>query len=265
MRPLKLCYSSKYPVKKNFKDGWICCSLHQLGVPSLLGLFSPDPCRRAKAIKRWIVVFSSLVILAMWGIVVETIISARETAMDHTHTEARNLAAAFADEVKHILDGVGAGMEVVADRMRAGRDLRDIYRDIPLPLLATIQGVVISPDGMLAATTLDPNPAPLDLSDREHFRVHLDGSFKGLFISKPVTGRVSHKTTIQVSQRVDGKDGRFLGVIVFALSPAHLTNLHKSTDLGPRGVISLAGLDNILRARFTRDHPDGLSGVGQSI
>src|SRR5207302_5245511 len=49
------------------------------------------------------------------------------------------------------------------------------------------------------------------------------------------------------------------------LSPAHLTNLHKSTDLGPRGVISLAGLDDILRARFTRDHPDGLSGVGQSV
>src|SRR5207302_2919537 len=116
----------------------------------------------------------------------------------------------------------------------------------------------------LAATTLDPNPALLDLSDREHFRVHLDGSFKGLFISKPVTGRVSHKTTIQVSRRVDGKDGQFLGVVVFALSPAHLTNLHKSTDLGPAGVIVLTGLDDIIRARFSRSDPDGPSGVGKS-
>ena len=44
----------------------------------MLGLFSIDPCHRARAIKRWIIVFSSLVILAMWGIVVETIIGARD-------------------------------------------------------------------------------------------------------------------------------------------------------------------------------------------
>jgi hypothetical protein len=163
----------------------------------LLGLFSIDPRNRAKAIKRWIIVFSSLVILAMWGIVVETIIGARETAMDHTHTEARNLAAAFADEVTRILDGADGAMELVAKHMRAEPGPLNLYawaQEIPLLSWATIQGSIVSPNGRLISTTLDPNPQSIDLSDREHIRVHLEGRVPGLFIGKPVVGRISGKS-----------------------------------------------------------------------
>ena len=236
--------------------------------PPLLGLFSIDPCHRAKAIKRWIIVFSSLVILAMWGIVFETIIGARETAMDHTHTEARNLAAAFADEVTRILDGADGAMELVAKHMRAEPGPLNLYawaQEIPLLSWATIQGSIVGPNGRLISTTLDPNPQPIDLSDREHIRVHLDGRVPGLFIGKPVVGRVSGKATIQVTRGVYAEDGTFLGIIVFSLSPAQLTTLHKSVDLGPRGIIVLTGLDDVIRARFSRNDPDGLSGVGKSV
>jgi hypothetical protein len=130
---------------------------------------------------------------------------------------------------------------------------------------ATIQGAIIGPDGRLVSTTLDPNPAPIDLSDREHFRVHLGRKFQGIFISKPVTGRVSHQITLDVTRRVDAEDRRFLGVVMFAVSPAYLTTLHRSIDLGPRGLIALIGLDNVIRARFTREHPDGLAGVGNIV
>lgn len=224
-----------------------------------------SPHFRVRTTIRTIVFVIGILLVAMWAVVGGSIIATRQQALDHIEAEARNLAAAFSDEVTHILDGVAAGMEVVAERMRAGRNLLDVYRDLPLPQLATIQGVVIAPDGMLAATTLDPNPKPLDLSDREHFRIHLDGRFKGIFIGKPVTGRLSKQITIQVSRRVDAADGTFLGVIVFALSPGQLTSLHKTIDLGPHGVIVLTGLDNVIRARFTRESPDGLAGLGQSI
>jgi hypothetical protein len=43
-----------------------------------------------------------------------------------------------------------------------------------------------------------------------------------------VTGRVSHQITINVTRRVDAEDGTFLGVIMFALSPANLTTLNTS-------------------------------------
>ena len=80
-----------------------------------------------------------------------------------------------------------------------------------------------------------------------------------------MTGRVSHQITINVTRRVDAEDGTFLGVIMFALSPANLTTLNTSIDLGPRGSITLIGLDDIVRARFTREDPHGLAGIGQMV
>jgi signal transduction histidine kinase len=209
-----------------------------------------------------------VIILAMWAMVIASILAAREAAIDRTRSEGRNLAIASADEVSHILDNVAGGMEIIAERMRAAHGRLDIYRwahEIPLLSSAAIQGAIIAPDGSLVSTTLDPKPEPIDLSDREHFRIHLNGKFHGIFIGKPVTGRVSRKVTINVTRRVDAEDGTFLGVVMFALSPSHLTSLNTSIDLGPRGVIALIGLDSVIRARFTRDHPDGLDGVGQSV
>ncbi|MBV8504482.1 MAG: PAS-domain containing protein [Alphaproteobacteria bacterium] len=231
-------------------------------------LFTTDPHRRCRATTIEIVAVGSIVILAMWTTVAASITTAREAAMDRARSEGRNLAAAFADELTQILDGVADAMEIVAQRMRTTRGDFDIHawaREIPLLSKATLQAGIIGPDGRLVSTTLDPVPEPIDLSDREHFRIHLDGRFQGIFIGKPVTGRVSHQTTINVTRRVDAEDGSFLGVITFALSPANLTTLNTSIDLGPRGSISLVGLDDIVRARFTRQDPHGLAGIGQMV
>jgi signal transduction histidine kinase len=227
-----------------------------------------DPRRHARAVTREIVAVGVIVVLAMWAMVAASITAAREAAMDRTRSEGRNLTVAFADEVAHIMGGVAGAMEVIAQRMRAEGGRLDIYawaREIPLLSQASIEGAIIGPDGRLVSTTLDPAPEPIDLSDREHFRVHLDGRFPGIFIGKPVTGRVSQQMTINVTRRVDAPDGTFLGVIMFALAPASLTTLNTSIDLGPRGSMSLIGLDDAIRARFTRENPQGLAGIGQLV
>ena len=215
-----------------------------------------------------VIVLGVLFLTSLWLVSLGSISSARKTAIDHTQIEAYNLAAAFADEVSHSLDNVTAAMDIVAQRMRADPKHFDIYawsREIPILARATVQGSIIDPNGRLAGSTLDPAAENVDLSDREHFRIHLDGQFKGVFISKPVIGRISHQTTIQVSRRVDDKAGAMLGVIVFSLSPASLTNLHLAIDLGIHGTLALARLDDVVLVRFNREHPDGLAGVGQSI
>jgi hypothetical protein len=167
-----------------------------------------------------------------------------------------------------ILDDVAGAMEIIAQRIRADHgqfDIHDWAREIPLLSSATIQAAIIGPDGKLVSTTVDPAPQPIDLSDHEHVRVHLDGHFSGIFIGKPVIGRVSGKTTINVTQRVDGDDGSFLGIIMFALAPAKLTALPTQIDLGVHGTLTLAGLDYVIRASFTPEHPDGLSSIGKTL
>src|SRR5207249_5808223 len=89
-------------------------------------LFPTDPRRRCRATTIEIVVVGIIVILAMWTTVAASITTAREAAMDRTRSEERNLAAAFADGLTHILGGVAGAMEIVAQRMRTARGDFDI-------------------------------------------------------------------------------------------------------------------------------------------
>src|SRR5580704_11343447 len=113
----------------------------------------------------------------MWVAAVVSITIAKHAAMEHARFEGRNLAAAFADEVDHTIANVSASMDIVAQRWRANPDRPDIYlwaHEIPVLAGATILGGLIGPDGWVISSTWDANLKPLDVGDREHFRVHLD-------------------------------------------------------------------------------------------
>lgn len=97
---------------------------------------------------------------------------------------------------------------------------------------------------------------PVDLSDREHFRVHRDGPRTHIFISRPLLGRISHKWSIQVTQRLHHPDGRFAGVGVISLDPDYFVRFHRGIDLGVKGVSALVGLDGYPR---TLSQGDGQS------
>ena len=216
-----------------------------------------------------VLTLGTCVIALVCLIMVVVIHTERRAVVQHARNEADNLSAAFQAEVAQTLKSVDRSMETVAERMRAAQgnlDVRAWARENPLLVATTIQGGIIGPDGMLLSTTLGPQSAPVDLRDREHFRIHLDGNFKGVFVSKPLTGRVSGKNVIQVSRRIDSADGRFLGVVVFSLAPGELTTLHKSIDLGERGWLVLVGSnDNIIRARFGRGSENGDVGAGEWV
>jgi signal transduction histidine kinase len=216
--------------------------------------------RRARQFQIAIAVGAAIVTLALWAVVVTSVRFAHESAFERARSNAANMSAAFTEEMSHRLDDISGAMDILSNRMRddgASFDIQAWASDIPLMAVGTIQGVVIGPDGKLVSTTLDPHAPPMDLSDREHFRVHVDGSYKGLFISEPVIGRVSKQSTIQISKRVEAADGRFLGVLVFSLPASSLTTLHRSVNLGEQGIMVLEGMDGGIRARFSRSHPDG--------
>jgi PAS domain S-box-containing protein len=215
-----------------------------------------------------ILVGGVLVILTLWTMVIASTRATRDAAIDHARAETHDLAVTFADEVSRNLDGVADTMVVIARRLQAGEDPHDISawaRETPILSLSTIQGGVVGPDGHLVSTTLDPHAKAIDLSDREHVRVHLEGHTQGIFISKPIVGRVSGKVTLNITRRVDDAKGKLKYIIVFSLSPERLTGLTAGLELGQDGTLALVGSDGVIRARFTRDAPDGLSGIGQTV
>lgn len=219
-------------------------------------------------LKLGVIAAVAAILLVMWALVLLSNGNARRAALASAGRDAENLSAAFADEVNRTMDDLAGAMSIVAEKVAAKNgdfNIYDIRDQITRMSHGVIQAGIIGPDGHLRSTTVDPHPAPIDLSDREHFRVQLDGSAHGLFIGKPVTGRISHQITIMLSQRIEDKNGRLLGVLAFGVAPASLTSLPQMIDLGRHGMIGLVGFDNVVRAHFSDTSPNGLENVGRTI
>src|SRR5579863_1241491 len=126
---------------------------------------------------------------------------------------------------------------------------------------AALQIVIIGKSGVLADSTLGRPKTPMDLSDREHFRVHVNDAKDFLYISPPVFGRLSKKWSIQMSRRIYGPNGSFDGVILVSIDPLYLERFFESIDVAKKGMVLLSGLDGIVRARASADDRT----IGQSI
>jgi signal transduction histidine kinase len=231
-------------------------------------LLTISPPRRARTIIRIILVAFGILVVAMWAAVGFSVVTARQRALEAANSEGRNLMVAFREEVATILRGVEAQSNLIAERMRSEGDDFDIHawgEKNALVFSGVAQATIIGPDGYLRSTTFDPPFTSTYFGDREHFRIHLDGKFHGLFIGKTVLGRLTLGPILPITRRVDAEDGTFLGVLNILVAPSALTTLNKSIDLGPHGVMTLSGTDNLIRARFAADSPDGTEGIGVSM
>jgi len=221
-----------------------------------------------QTIKHRIFVLSTFIILFIGIAAVALVAEQRQAALDRASGHSANLSAAFEEQVRRVMDSVSGAMELIVQRVeKEGPDF-DLAQWAPLmPGVAasTVQLSIIGPDGMLVAASPSKNPKPVDLSDREHFRVHRDNPNLGLFVGKPVLGRVSQQVTIQVTRRLQAPDGSFGGVLVFSLNPDYLTSLHRQVDLGQTGNVTVAGNDSVIRARFTSNDRAETVGVGSSL
>lgn len=94
-----------------------------------------------------------------------------------------------------------------------------------------------------------PTTGKLDLSDREHFKVHVQATTDELFISKPVLGRATGKWSIQLTRRIKLNNGQFGGVVVVSIDPGYFTRFYSELKLGNQGMLALYGLDGTARAR----------------
>ena len=194
----------------------------------------------------------ALVLSAAWGGLFAFVRHDRTLVEDNAYHQAENYCIAFEEYVHNIVLTVDKGlrhMEQVYVRARAtGTPFEDVAAEAYAPI-KVFQFALIGPDGILLYSNLNPARNRVDLSDREHFRVHLDTSDDKLFISRPVLGRVSGKWSIQFTRKITLADGSFGGVVVLSVERNEFESFFQRIDLGRRGLITLFGLDGWMRAR----------------
>src|SRR5712691_10761504 len=109
---------------------------------------------------------------------------------------------------------------------------------------AFVQVAVIGADGWLAFSDLPGAKERVFLGDPEHFKTHRGGGPDRLYISDPLTDRVSGKPSIQFTRPIlDGK-GRFAGVLVLSVSPQALIRVYQGLNFGANGFVGIRRVDN---------------------
>jgi signal transduction histidine kinase/CheY-like chemotaxis protein len=190
------------------------------------------------------------VLLLIWG---ATWMQMRQeyAAIEHeTMKETSNLALAFEENIIRSITAIDQILLIIRGsyaRDAARFDLRNWAHERPFMNDQTMQIAIIGVNGVLLQSNLGPTPQPVDLHDREHFRVHVATSQDALFISKPVIGRVSGRYSVQLTRKIIGLDSEFLGVVVVSLDPDYLARFYEHLQLG-HGFIALVGLDGYMRA-----------------
>lgn len=214
---------------------------------------------------RALIALSAMVLVTLWGSIAYQIGRDHDEALQHAEVNLVNLVRAFAEHTGKTLEGADQAVRFLRAEYEGHRKDLDIAAYLKEKRIIGPEYHLMSIIGADGFITHSSQPFQrVDLRDREHFRVHAEGSADRLFISKPVLGRVSKKWSIQLTRRLDGPDGRFDGVVVLSLSPDYLTRFYSEVDLGPQGAITLAGFDGIVRARATQDDTLGAQDVSRS-
>lgn len=204
---------------------------------------------------RWIkrlIAFALLSVVLVWAMVFQQVIDERSALRRSVTDNLSNIAVTLS----HNISRTSGELDTLLQFMRAMRRSKDesvswqeiVTEDYTLNR-HTVQIAVIDKNGMMITSTKMLYPKkPVDLSDREHFTVHRDGTGDNLFISKPVLGRASGKWSVQYTRPLLDEYGNFDGVIVVSLDPDKLTRIYGNLDLGKQGGVVIAGADGIIRA-----------------
>ncbi|MES2187141.1 MAG: ATP-binding protein [Pseudomonadota bacterium] len=232
--------------------------------------------RSSTRLQRLVALFISLVLGAVWVTVFLLLQSQRKDAIQAELKQNANIARVLQEQTVRVIAAVDQAVVRLSAAAEDGPiDKGDYQRfadstGLSSDILAQLS--LIDARGHFVASSIDPTggrTGPVDLSEREHVRIHLHPpellqaagnllTSDGLFIGKPVLGKVSGKWTIQLSRAVRGKDGKAAGVVVASLNPGYFEEVYRHVELGHLGGVTLIGTDAVVRARVVGGSSNGM-------
>lgn len=217
---------------------------------------------------------TSRIVLGVAGLLIFLIISAsiasivylRDRELASARQQLANLSLVLAEQSDVTMSSAQLAMESIADHFE---DLR-IPDDAELRLLAKTKAVhellkdkitglpqvdvatVVAANGdVINFTRAFPAPA-INLSDRDYYKERRDNSSQGIFISQAVRNKGNGKWVFYLSQRLNDRQGRFIGLILVGISVDQFTNFYGrlAENLGKDAAVTLYRRDFSLLARW---------------
>jgi diguanylate cyclase (GGDEF)-like protein/PAS domain S-box-containing protein len=190
----------------------------------------------------------------LWACIVWELKASKHRLEEENSRDTANLLRLYTEEVRSSIRSIDLTMLNLRDRWQDKGPNRFasevLLQQQHLESKVIFQVAIIDAFGKLAFTNTDPSAKPVDLSDREHFKVHRDADARDvLFISRPVLGRVTQRWTIQLTRRLTDAAGRFTGVIVLSIPADYFTRFSRAYDLGGDSTVSMVRSNSELLIR----------------
>jgi signal transduction histidine kinase len=185
----------------------------------------------------------------------------RESAFTTAERELTNLGIVLADQTSRTIQSVDLVLQEVQARASAPEEAHSqleeekttqflVSRLRNLPQADAI--ALIDASGKLLNWSRDQPTRSLDFSDRDYFAWLRDHDDPHAFIGLPVIGRVSGKQIMFIARRLNGPDGRFLGVVSGLIDTHYLESFYGTISMVPGESVTLLRRDGVVFA----GHPD---------
>jgi hypothetical protein len=216
--------------------------------------------RRAGALARRLVGTNAVIagvclaaIGLMWTAVIAQARFERREAVAAAIERNSNLAVAFEEFTVRTIDSADVVAKYVKReyaRTGARIDIPGLIADRTIDAGVFTAISIVDERGNLVATSYERVPGgPLNAADRPHFKVHVAQDTGKVFVGQPIMSRLTGKSTIPISRRINKPDGAFGGIVSVQMDPIRFVEFYGDATLRPGDVIALIGLDGISRAR----------------
>ena len=224
-----------------------------------------SPARRAV----WLVVFGGVVLPTLLCSTLGPYVLWRSHVEHEQRAElnSQNLAAAIERTTSSDIEKVDAVLVSIVAELEAQLaigplDLRLAQRQIETQtaIRPELEGVRVTDAGGLAILgQAIQGRAPINFGDREWFRVQRERPDAGLYMSQPLTSKITGATILSFSRRYRHADGTFAGAVTGAVPLGYLKKSLGAVDVGPRGIVALRHAD---LGMITRHPPTPVANAG---
>ena len=214
--------------------------------------------------KRFLLLVSALVTLAVWAASYGTVQSDREHRLIQSAARAKELARLFEDSTLKLIGYADVYLrEARRLYLRTGslEAVEDFVARVPRDRSILSHITIIEPGGRPVYISGFPTRPDVTATDRPYFRYQKETPGDTIYISLPHRGRNTGRLTMRLVRRMETPDGAFAGVAFAAIDVAQITAFIPAVSLGDDTTATLVGMDRKIRARSSY----GRLGPGQDI
>ncbi len=189
----------------------------------------------------------------IFGLVAWKSAGARDKALASNEIEVKNLTHSLAQHAAHAFQSADVAMTGMVEFLKYREPMAERFNGFlattvhVLPQLREIG--VLDTQGNWRYSSLAEMP-PYSNGDRDYFIYHRDHDDNGLRISGPLQSRLTGRTSVLLTRRINSLDGNFAGVMVAAIDNSYWDGFYKTFQLGEHGGITMLRPDGTVLARW---------------